>query len=423
MTGDEEEGVRLSLKEFGRWQAIKDFVAGRRTARSAAEAAQVSIRHVRRLAKRARVAGVRCVVHGNRGRVSNRRLPPEETRRICSLYRERYHGFNLTHFREMLRRKEKLRPPCRETIRRVLAKAGLWERRHKSPKHRQRRPRREREGDLLQIDASLHHWFGEDGPFVALVAAVDDATGKVVAARFVESESTNAYMTLFRTILGKCGVPLSIYSDRHSVFFASSRKDREALLDRGLPLGTQFGRAMRELGIRTIPAYSPQAKGRVERLWGTFQDRLLNEMRLEGITSVEDANRFLSSEFLPRYNREFAVEPACRQSSWRPSPGPMRLASVFCLKETRVLSNDNTFTYEGTHWQVRRTPGVPSLAQRKIEVRCTLQGQVQAWLADRRLKLAVAPRALRLIKPDSRTPLAEIARAEASYTRRARLRL
>jgi hypothetical protein len=423
MAQDDTEGIRLSLKQHGRWMSLKDFLEGRRTAKEAAQATGVSVRHVRRLAKRAREVGVRCLVHGNQGRPSNRRTRAKLLRKIHGLYRARYEGFNLTHFREMLVKREKLKPvPCCETIRGSLLAAGLWERQRKAAKHRQRRPRMEREGEMLQVDASLHHWFGDDGPYIALVGAIDDATGKVPAAMFVPTETTEAYMGLFRIIFDKRGVPLSVYSDRHGVFHINSPKAREAAMQRGTSLWTQFGRAMRELGVKTIYAWSPQAKGRVERLWQTFQDRLRNELRLNGIKSIEEANRFLQRDFLPRFNKQFAVVAANPRPAWRPSPGPARLASVMCTKATRILSNDHTFAYEGNAWQVRPTLGVPALARRQVEVRVTLKGQVQAWLGDRRLRIAPAPISLRLVKSEKpASPLTRLATAAASYTRRAKM--
>lgn len=419
---EEDMGVRLSLKQHARWAAIKSCAAGRSTAKAAAASLGLSVRQVRRLVKRARQVGVRCVVHGNCGRVSNRRLKPATASRVCALYHDRYDEFNLTHFREMLVERDGMRPPCREKIRRLLLAEGLWKRRRKAPKHRERRPRREREGEMLQIDASIHRWFGEERPTAALVGAIDDATGMVAGALFAQAETTHAYMTMLRAIVEKRGVPASIYCDHDSVFFVSKRKDREEAYDLGRPRETQFGRALRELGVRMIPASSPQAKGRVERLWGTFQDRLYHELRLEKITTVEDAHRYLPA-FLVRHNRKFAVPAAKSEPAWREKPGPARSAGVFCLKESRTLSNDQTFSYEGRDWQVRRTPGVPPLPQRKIEVRLTLNNQVHAWLGDRRLRLALAPMTLRLIKPEPATPLAQMARAAAAYPRRAEIRL
>ena len=172
MVNDDTEGLRLSLKQHGRWMSLKDFLEGRRTAQEAGEAMGFCVRHVRRLAKRARSVGVRCLVHGNRGRPSNHRLKQKTIRKISGLYRAKYAGFNLTHFREQLVQREKMKaPPCRESIRCFLEAQKLWARRRKAPKHRQRRPRREREGEMLQIDASLHLWFGDDQPALTLVGA------------------------------------------------------------------------------------------------------------------------------------------------------------------------------------------------------------------------------------------------------------
>lgn len=412
------------MRDHARWLVIKSYLGGSTTALRVAKSLGLSVRQVRRLVKRARSEGVRCVIHRNRGRASNRRLKKNLVTKISGLYRDTYDGFNLTHFRDMLIRREKMQhPPCRETIRQVLAKAKLWERRRKAPKHHQKRPRRDREGEMLQVDASFHRWFGEEEPFFALVGAVDDATGKVVGAEFWEAETTEAYMSVFLDILCRHGIPESIYSDHDSVFFVNSPKERESILDSGRRMETQFGRAMRELGVRMIPASSPQAKGRIERLWGTFQDRLLHEMRLEGIKTPEAGNRYLR-KFRPQYNQQFAVPAAKSPDAWRPSPGPARLAAAFCRKETRVLGNDHTFSHESNLWQVLPTVGVAALARRKIEVRVTLKGQVQAWHVDKRLKLASAPKSLRLLRPGKpHTPLAAMENAAAAYTRRGKMHL
>ena len=417
---DDDEGVRLSFKQHGRWAALKSYLAGRATAKSVAASLSLSVRQVRRLVKLARGKGVRCVIHGNSGRTSNRRLRPALVSRICGLYRDRYRGFNLTHFREMLEEREGLRPPCREIIRRILLREELWERRRKAPKHRERRPRRDREGEMLQIDASIHRWFGEEKPCVALVGAIDDATGKVTGAFFAEAETTHAYMTMLRRIVEKHGVPASIYCDHDSVFLVNTRKEREGADDRGRPRETQFGRALRELGTTLIPASSPQAKGRVERLWGTFQDRLLHELRLEKIATIEAANRYLTAVFLPRFNRQFGVPASKPEAAWRETPGPARTAAVFCVKDVRTLSNDQTFSYEGKIWQVRRTAGVPPMPQRKIEVRITLAGQVQAWHGEKRLSLAAAPMKLRLVTASSMDALEM---AASGYRRRATMHI
>lgn len=388
---DRKQGeLRLSLKEHRRWEVLKPTAAGDRTARSAAEQLDLSIRQVRRLVKRVRAEGLTGVLHRNRGRPSNRRTPEAMIQRVQQLYDERYEGFNLTHYGQMLLEREKIKAPGRETLRKILLGAGLWERRRKAPKHRLRRPRRQRAGELLQIDASIHRWLGEHRPPLALVGAVDDATGEVPWAEFFDAETTVAYLVLLQQILQRRGVPQSLYSDRDSVFVVNNAKDREALLAQGRLPKTQFGRALKELGIEWIAAFSPQAKGRIERLWRTFQDRLLNELKLEKIGSREAANDYLHRRFLSDYNRRFRRPAANPDAAWRPQPSRRHRQSILCLKEPRTLGRDHTFSYQGKFWQVLPTAAISVLAGVRIEVRQRLDGSIEAWRAGTRLNLRVA---------------------------------
>jgi hypothetical protein len=187
------------------------------------------------------------------------RISDADRQRIVRLYRDKYEGFNLTHFREMLQEREHLASPCREMLRRILREAGVWERPREAPRHRLRRPRREREGELLQLDASIHRWLGEDQPAIALVGAVDDATGEVPDAQFFPAETTEAYLSLLGGIVRKRGIPRAAYTDRDSVFVVNNAQEVGILRTQGRVPQTQFGRALKELGIEWIPAYSPQA--------------------------------------------------------------------------------------------------------------------------------------------------------------------
>jgi transposase len=414
----------VSMGEHRKWGVIQRVIGGKTTGSRAAEILELSRRQVWRLVKRGRVEGLKGMVHRGRGRRSNRRLDEKQREQIVRLYAGRYEGFNLTHFREMLVEREQLRPPCRETLRRILSEEQVWERRRKAPKHRQRRVRREQEGDLLQMDASLHRWLGEDKPLIALIGAIDDATNDVPHAQFFEAETTEGYMTIFGQILQKRGVPLAVYTDYDSVFFMNNARKREEATARGQKVLTQFGRALDELGVKWIPASSPQAKGRIERLWGTFQDRLLNEMRLEGIRTLSHANAYLSKRFLPRFNRQFRRQAADPERAYRAGPLRLQREAALCLKETRLLSRDYTFPYEGTVWQVLKTPGVLALCGRRIEVRKTLRGEMQAWIQGRRLGLTRAP--LQPPYATRRAPdgaLASLQAAEARYPKTGRFRL
>lgn len=404
----------MSWKECHGFQVLEEVRAGRHSQVAAAKILAVTDRWVRVLLKRLEAEGARGLAHGNRGRSPWNRLDPKQAERIEKLYRETYENFNLTHFREMLQEREGIVPPCRETLRKILKGAGLWTRKRQAPKHRLRRPRREHEGELLQLDASIHPWLGEKQPAIALVGAVDDATGDVPDAQFFPAETTEAYLSLLSGILRKRGVPQALYTDRDSVFVVNNAHELEMLRAQGREPQTQFGRALKELGIEWIPANSPQAKGRIERLWGTFQDRLLNELRLEKIQTLADANEYLQKNFLRRYSRKFRVPAAKGPAVYRPAPLWRTLEGILCWKESRTLARDHTFSLEGKLWQVLPHERIAALTGRRVEIRRTLRGPLQAWYGFNRL--AIRPAA-------SELPRRPMAAAEPSYPVRGRLRL
>src|SRR5688572_3856036 len=233
---ERDREVTLSWSEIQKLEVLKEVETGRRTQVSAAQTLGVTDRWIRSLLKRLHRGGASALIHGNRGRRSSRRLPEASRQRIVELYRGKYAGLNLTHFRELIVERERLKPPGRELLRNLLAQAGLWQARRKAPKHRQRRPRRLYEGELLQVDASLHAWLGESHKPFALVGAVDDATGEVVDARFFPAETTEAYLSLLSGILRKRGVPGAIYSDRHGVFVVNNAQEADLLRAQGRTL-------------------------------------------------------------------------------------------------------------------------------------------------------------------------------------------
>lgn len=411
---DRKPEVRLSWKEAQRLTILEGVRAGVRTQVSAAKALGITDRWIRTLIRRIEAGGPGALAHGNRGRSSPHRIPETTRERIVQLYRDPYQDLNLTHFGEMLQEREHLAPPCRETLRRILREAGVWERRREAPRHRLRRPRREHEGELLQLDASIHLWLGEDQPTLALVGAIDDATGVVADAQFFPAETTEAYFSLMEGILRKWGVPQAIYTDRDSVFVVNNAQQVEILRTQGREPQTQFGRALKELGIEWIPAYSPQAKGRIERLWGTLQDRLLKELRLEGIRTLPEANQYLQKGFLRRYNQQFGVPAARPEKVYRPAPLRRTLQGFLCWKETRTLARDHTFSWHGKPWQVLPSNRVPALTGRKVEIRRPLRGSLQAWYGSIQLAMCPAPE----LRP--RVPTAS---AEPTYPVRGRVRL
>ena len=410
---ERDREVRLSWREVQKLEVLKEVQAGTRTQVSAAAALGMTERWIRTLLRRLKQRGSGALVHGSRGRPSRRRIGDPLRQQIVELYRAKYGGFNLTHFREMLEEREGVHPPAREWLRKTLGEAGVWQPRRRAPRHRQRRPRRERAGEMLQWDASTHAWLGEGRPRITLVGSIDDATGEVIAA-FFPAETTESYLTLLRMILAKRGVPQAVYTDRHGAFVVNKSKDPELLRALGRTPHTQVGRAFHELGIQWIPAYSPQAKGRIERVWGVFQDRLLNELRIAGVTSLNDANEYLRKTFLPRYNARFRVPAAQGDDAWRPAPFQRVLRGILCWKEHRTLGRDHTFSWGGKYWQVLPSPSVPALSGRRIEVRRPLRGGLEVWIGTVQLRLkAVSPF----------VAAQELRAAEPAYRNRGRVRI
>lgn len=278
------ENITLSQKEQKRLYVLNQVIAGKLVARKAAELLDRSVRQIRRWIAEYRRHGAVALVHGNRGRRPVNRAPKATINRVVQLAKGRYGGFNQQHFSEMLAEREGINL-SRSSVRRILESAGIASPRRRRPaKHRSRRERYSQEGMLVQIDGSPHRWFGAKGPERTLLAAIDDATGKVLGAVFRPREDAQGYFLLMRMIVEKYGCPLAVYRDRHGIFQRGKNRNltiAEQLDDQ--PNYTQFGRLLKELHIESIPSYSPQAKGRIERLFGTFQDRLVSELRLEGI--------------------------------------------------------------------------------------------------------------------------------------------
>ena len=382
------EDIRMSLREMRRYELLRGLIEGKSRERLVAQQLRLSGRQVRRLKKRVRQAGPKGVIHLSRGRPSNRRTPPGIRERVEALYREKYEGFNLTHYVEKLREREGIRIG-EDTVRKTLLSVGLWQPRRRHPKHRLKRPRREREGELLQVDASIHAWlkFAGDERLYALIGAIDDATGRVWA-RFEPAETTEGYFRVMEAVLRQ-GVPLELYSDRDSVFVINNAEERYRLHQRGKPLETQFGRAMRELDVRIILAHSPQAKGRVERLWRICQDRLYHELRLEGIKTLQDANRYLHRVFLPQHNRRFTRPPVKPESAFRSTP--LHWRRILCVKESRKIANDHTFPMASKLYQVLPHPAFYALRGKRVEVCQALRGGMEVYLKSHRLRVREAP--------------------------------
>lgn len=385
------ENITLSQKEQKRLYVLNQVIAGKLVARKAAELLDRSVRQIRRWIAEYRRHGAVALVHGNRGRRPVNRAPKATINRVVQLAKGRYGGFNQQHFSEMLAEREGINL-SRSSVRRILESAGIASPRRRRPaKHRSRRERYSQEGMLVQIDGSPHRWFGAKGPERTLLAAIDDATGKVLGAVFRPREDAQGYFLLMRMIVEKYGCPLAVYRDRHGIFQRGKNRNltiAEQLDDQ--PNYTQFGRLLKELHIESIPSYSPQAKGRIERLFGTFQDRLVSELRLEGIGRLDQANALLG-KFLARYNRRFAVSPQHTGTVYRQKPG-VDLNTLFAFKYLRTVGMDNTLRFLEHRIQIEPDRHRTSYARVRVEVHQRMDGSLAVFYHGRCLATRDAPK-------------------------------
>lgn len=352
---------------------------------TAAELLGVSARQVRRLRARFRQEGMAAVIHGNCGRRPANRTDPALEERILALAGPdgKYHDLNVCHLQELLEREEQIMIG-RSTLDRLLKQVGLRQpAKTARPVHRRRRLRRPAEGMLLQIDGSPFAWLEGRGPKAALLGAIDDATGKVLFLLFRPSEDQIGYLLLLRSIAQRYGLPMSIYHDRHTLLRSPKQPTLEEQLAGQTPM-SQLQRVMAELGIESIAAQSPQAKGRIERLWGTLQDRLTKELRLAGITTLEAANAFLPG-FMERYNAHFAKEPQDPHSAWVPLPANLDIHYYFAIREPRKVRADHCISFAGQLLQLLPDPQDPSLVAQRVTVHVVPEGDIHVYYGKRRI--------------------------------------
>jgi transposase len=377
-----ENTIVLTMKEQRRVEVIQRVFRGEMRMAEVALVLGVTERQSYRIKAKIREEGVRGVIHGNRGRPCAWKISEKTERKIVELARGKYRGFNDHHLTEKLEQEEGIKL-SREKVRRLLRAEGIHSpRKRRAPKHRSRRVRREAEGMMLQIDGSPHDWLEGRGPRLCLVGGIDDATSKVPAAFFEEHETSAAYFRLFLEIGRTQGLPLCAYADRHSIFFTEREPTLEEELSDKHPK-TQVGRALEELGVTLIPAGSPQAKGRIERLWGTFQDRLVSELRLAGAKTKERAQAVLE-KFLPQYNRRFSKPPAEALPVWQKVEA-RRLAQSLCFKYLRTVAKDNTVQFSGAVFQIPRPSPHRSYANKKVHVHVLLDGAVELFFKEERI--------------------------------------
>ena len=343
-----EDRVVMSVKELRRVHVLHYALEKKITQGQAGEALGLTARHIRRLLPRVEQEGDKGLAHRGRGKPSNRRMPEQVKTKVLGLYARRYADFGPTLAAEKLAERHGI-TISDETLRLWLREQGVDHFTRRTRPHRAWRERKPHVGELVQLDGSHHDWFEGRGPRYVLMAYIDDASSRVYA-RFYDYEGTIPAMDSFQRYVRQYGIPLAVYADRHTTYQSPASPTVDEQLA-GVKPTSQFGRALGELGVELIPAHSPQAKGRVERLFHTFQDRVIKKMRLAGMATIDEANRFLES-YLPLYNRRFAVPPAQAVDLQRPRLARRELDRILCLKTTRVLRRDWTVAHHGQLYQV-----------------------------------------------------------------------
>lgn len=388
----------MSPRDQIRVMTLNRVLAGALTGMEAAEQLGLSERQLRRLLAAYRKEGAAAIPHRNRGRPPSHTVAGAVRERVVALSRTTYAGTNDSHFRDLLEEREGIVLSL-STVRRIRRAVGEPSpRQRRAPIHRQRRERRPQEGMLLQIDGSPHDWLAGRGPHLTLLAAIDDATGRVAGAVWREQEDSLGYLLLLEQIVTTVGRPEAVYHDRSGIFVPHDH-ERETLAEQlaGERLPRQVGRALAELGIASITAQSPQAKGRVERLFGTLQDRLVAELTLAGATTQAEATAVLTM-FVPRFNHRFGVPPADPGLAYRPLPMDMAVRQVCCLKHRRPVANDDTVAFAGGRLQL--LPGRERLTyvRATVEVRQHGDGTLSVWYGDRELAWRPAPPDARVLR-------------------------
>jgi transposase len=404
--------IFLSTKEARRVYIMEQVLNSKLTVGQAAELLSLSPRQVKRLKGGMKKNGIAFLAHKNRGRKPKRALSREVRDQIIDLITTKYHDSSCIHVVELLSKYQGITVSPR-TIGRIMTEAGIPKRyARKVCRRRRSRDRMPQEGLLVQCDASPYEWFEDRGSKASLHGAIDDATGKILGLYFRPEEDMIGYFHVLSQIVQNHGVPHSLYSDRHTIFF-SPKTDKltieEELAGEKVPL-TQFGRALNELHINHIPARSPQAKGRVERLWGTLQGRLVIELRLAGIATIEEANAFLPG-FIAQFNERFAVEPVNPESAFKPAPSQEKLAQIICQKHERKASNGSTISYCGQTYRLLGLKGnvVPLKPRSTVTVLVNIDGSLSALYEDHlfALQAFIAPpssKAKQVQSKESRQP-------------------
>ncbi len=400
----------MSRKELKRKAVLDLVVSGELGLVEASRRMRLSYRQTLRVFQRFVAQGDAGLLHRGRGEASNRGYPRSFRDRVVRRYRERYEEYDVgpTLAAEKLAQEGFVLD--HETLRRWLLEEGVWTKRRQRQRHRSRRGRRARFGELVQMDGSHHPWFGPEQGRSCLMNMVDDATG-TTAGLLAEEETTEAAMTLLRHWIERYGIPMALYTDRKNVYLTDREPTFEEQLAGEEPV-TAFGKACQKLGIEIVAAHSPQAKGRVERSNGVYQDRFVKELGLSGIASLAAANRLLANGFVDTLNAKFSIAPLEAQDSHRPLPKDLDLDEVFCFETTRVVQNDWTVRHENRYYQILRENKPLPKPKARILVRTRLDGRTELLYRARPLAFrAISPQQLQQRRQQRTHPAPPTAKA------------
>lgn len=396
--------LRVSQKEMQRMHVVRLTIEGRETVGRGAKLLRISSRQMKRLRRKLKERGVQGLLHGNRGKAPWNKTGSDTIKQVIELAGGRYQGFNDTHLTEKLKEKEKI-GLSRPVVRTILRGAGIAAVRKRGVKrHYKRRERKAQEGALLLWDGSPHHWFGEQHAPCNLTAVIDDATGTLLSGVFTDQEDAQSYLICLKEILLDKGIPLALYMDRHGIL---RRNDDHWSLEEqlaGEQTPTQVGQALRDLGIQPIFALSPQAKGRVERLFNTLQDRLVQELRLAGITTAKQATGFLNGPFKADFNARFAKPARESQPAWRVLPKGLDIDRVCSFRYQATVDNDNAVRLAGMILDIPPGPRHRGYAKSRVELRQLLDGRWRVYLKNQLL--------LETTRPVAQAPLRTVRRRQ-----------
>ena len=384
-----QEIITMTPKELSRYGVIKNLIEKRINGTEAAKQLFLSVRQVKNLKVKVKKYGEKGIIHSNRGRLSNRRIPDQITREMEKIVREKYYDFGPTFAMEKLEEEHQIKISD-EKLRQLMISWKLWKpkARKKNKEYRAWRPRKEYYGEMEQFDGCYYDWFEQRSERCCLLASIDDATGKITGTKFVYDEGVKPVFGFWKTYVQNRGKPLKIYLDRFSTY----KNTHKSVLDDPDVL-TQFQRAMRDLDIEDISAYSPQAKGRIERLWPTLQDRLVKELRLAKISTIKEANRFLEQVFIPKFDARFSVLPQKKRNLHRTLTeiDKKNLDKIFSAQYARIVSNDFTVRFNKQWFQLAEKQPCLVLKKAKVFIEERIDGSIFISLRNKYLNYTVLP--------------------------------